>query len=150
MAKQKGRKLILTDEMITEICSLSAQGFTRKGITEAVGIDESTFYDWQGKGDAAVAKENRGGKLTENELRYAKFKREFTKAQVLFKRLHLANIKKHSARSWQSSAWLLERTFPEEYGRTKQDLEISGKDGGPVNVAEEVHFYMPDNGRDKR
>jgi len=144
---------MLTPAMINELCSLISQGFTRKGACAAVGIDESTLYDWITKGEDALAKERKGGKngkLGENAQLYANFVREFTKAQVMFKRLHLANIKKHSAHSWQSSAWLLERTFPEEYGRTKQDVEISGKDGGPVNVAEEVNFYLPENGRDKR
>jgi transposase len=38
-----------------------------------------------------------------------------------------------SAEEWQASAWLLERRFPERWGR-KERHEITGEKGGPVVV----------------
>jgi hypothetical protein len=35
--------------------------------------------------------------------------------------------------TWQAAAWKLERRYPDEYGRTVQQLQ--GKDGGPIQQA---------------
>jgi len=35
---------------------------------------------------------------------------------------------------WRASSWLLERRFPEEYGKSVVDTRLSGKDGGPLTV----------------
>lgn len=34
---------------------------------------------------------------------------------------------------WRAAAWLLEHRFPEDYGKAK--VELTGKDGGPVEIA---------------
>jgi hypothetical protein len=145
-----GRTSYLTEQMSKEICDCIALGFTRKGTCAAVGIDESTFYMWRDKGKAALEKAGAKGNVPEKKRRYAEFELAVVKAEVAFKKLHLMNIKKHAIKSWQASAFLLERTFPEEYGRTKHDVEISGKDGGPIETEGKVMVYIPDNGRDKK
>lgn len=37
---------------------------------------------------------------------------------------------------WRASAWLLERRFPETWGRNR--IEVTGKDGGPVAIAASI------------
>lgn len=34
------------------------------------------------------------------------------------------------------------------YGRPPETIELTGKDGGPIKVDQEVRFYIPKNGRD--
>ena len=43
--------------------------------------------------------------------------------------------------------WMLERIDP-RMAPPKQKLEHTGKDGGPVETASRVVFYIPNNGRD--
>ena len=119
------RKTKLTDELSKKICAFIASGATNEDACKLTGIGESSFYDWI--------------------KRFPEFSEAVKKASVDFKRAHILKIAMDE--SWQSSAWLLERRFPEEYGK-RIPLELTGKDGGPVEVDEKVHFYMPHNGRD--
>ena len=42
---------------------------------------------------------------------------------------------------WRAAAFLLERRFPEDYGKR---TEVTGKDGGPVKVDTKTqHVYQP-------
>lgn len=41
--------------------------------------------------------------------------------------------------------WLLSKMLPKQYGE-KTQMELTGKDGGPIESA--VQFYLPSNGRD--
>lgn len=36
--------------------------------------------------------------------------------------------------SWQSSAWKLERRYPNEYGKTISEQRVTGPDGGPLVI----------------
>lgn len=37
--------------------------------------------------------------------------------------------------NWQAAAWKLERRLPEDFGRKdRQSVELTGKDGGPVEI----------------
>ncbi len=87
------------------------------------GVSESSYYSWLNK--------------------YPEFSEAIKKATIQFKRVHLSKIA--ADESWQASAWILERRFPDEYG--KRPVEVMGKDGGPMKIDEVVHIYLPDNGR---
>lgn len=36
--------------------------------------------------------------------------------------------------SWQAAAWKLERRYPHDYGKTVQENQHTGKDGGPMTI----------------
>ena len=129
-------KIVATPEITKEICALIAAGFTNKAAIEGL-IDESTFYLYMQKGEEDKQK----GK----ESAYAEFYKSVKTAEKGFRLRHLKNIKDASETVWQASAWLLERRFPDDYGRNK--VEVTGKDGGAVEVENTVKFYIPDNGR---
>ena len=57
------------------------------------------------------------------------FARDLKKAESEYKREHLLNLRKASGKSWQASSWLLERKYPEEYGRRdRMDLTSKGNE----------------------
>lgn len=118
------RKSKYSETLQQQICAYIASGATNEDACRLVGIAESSFYGWI--------------------KRYPEFSQSIKRATVQFKRTHLSKIA--SDESWQASAWLLERRFPDEYGR-RAPVEVTGKDGGPVKLDEAVHFYLPDNGR---
>jgi len=81
------------------------------------------------------------------------------KSESAFKMKHVRNIADASTKTWQASAWLLERKFPEEYGdRGRLDITSGGKPIAPpswfgktlVIEAEDVDDLTkklpPDNG----
>ena len=134
----RGRKPTLDEDIQKEICECIEAGMTNRAAIEGL-ISEPTFYSYMNKGEEDASK----GK----DSVYAKFFKAVKKAEKGFRMSHLKNIKAASESTWQASAFLLERRFPDEYGRNR--LEITGKDGEPVQTESAVKIYLPDNGRDK-
>lgn len=46
----------------------------------------------------------------------------------------LAKIEASAADHWQAAAWKLERRYPQDYGKTVQEQQHTGKDGAPLTV----------------
>lgn len=98
-------KYINSPEITEEICKNIILGLTVRDACLLSDISEETYYRW----------------LKEHTA----FRESIEKAKAAFKQRNIAVIAKASLKSWQASAWLLERKMPEEFGlRTKQ--EISG------------------------
>lgn len=146
MAKGTGRRTILTPELSAKICAYIASGLTKKGAYEAVFISEASFFTWMKKGERDIEK---GG---DNNSIYSLFAKSVKEAEAKFKLTHIRNIKTAADKGqWQASAWMLERCYRDEYGKSSVDakVELTGKDGGPVETKSTVQVYIPDNNRDK-
>ncbi len=89
---------------------------------EAAGIGETTFYEWQ-RGEFP-----RGA---DKELK-AHFAEELTRARGGSALRLMALVSTAAPDDWRAAAWILERRFPKDFG--KQVLELSGPDGGPMQV----------------
>lgn len=98
----------LNDNIIKEICEKIIKGADKKTAAETSGISERTFYRWVKQGETAKT-----GK-------YCQFCQAIKKAEAELKQKHEQKIL--SAKSWTSSAWWLERKFPDEY-RNRQQIE---------------------------
>ena len=88
----------IKDEIWNEIVEYIKGGLTRKDVFELAGISNYSFYD----------------KLKKDSNYYNTIK----KAEVSFKQHHLDKIR--SDKTWQSSAWLLERKFKDEFARLEK------------------------------
>ncbi len=55
-------------------------------------------------------------------------------AEAQDKQWHLDNIRKHAERSWQASAWYLERRWPMEFGRRESIDPTYGKEETAVEL----------------
>lgn len=101
-----GRPSKLTEELQKEICTYIEQGNTYDRACRLAGISDSIFYDWKAKGE-----KDKSGK-------YSEFSEAVKKAGDVFKAWNIAIIMKAAQDStWQAAAWLLERKYPEEFGR---------------------------------
>lgn len=89
---------------------------------DAAGIDDSTFYEWQN------GKFPRGA---DKQLK-TEFSDKLTRARGVSALRNIALISKAADQDWRAAAWILERRFPQDFG--KQALEITGSDGGPIQV----------------
>lgn len=106
-----------------------------KFAAQASGICEDTYYNWMQRGE-----EEKTGP-------YAEFLEYIKECQAAGVEANLKLIKRASnAGSWQASAWILERRYPEEFGRREKiDMKSETKlEGGGGQVI----IYIPDNGRD--
>ena len=107
-----GRPPKLTAEMIEQYCDLLIQGQTISRAAVLTGISESTIYRWLalGKRDGA-------------EPIYIELVERVTEATEcsefeLIQRIRKAGDKPEN---WRATAWMLERRFPEKYGKKSSD-----------------------------
>ena len=152
MAKKRkgvGRVTKLNPDTHAIICDAIKGGATNKDACAFANIHWDTFYKWLERGEK------------EPDSIYGAFARGVEDARPDFKKIHrdviiraalettttiktteklmpdgetivTETVTTESPPTWQPSAWLLERRFPEEYGRR---TEISGElKGGPAPV----------------
>ena len=92
-------------------------GMPDKYACQYAGMTYDTLNDTRNKG-------KRDLEAGEEETAYAKFFLDYKKALSDFVAYHLNEITKAAKRSWQASAWLLERLSPEEFG-PKQEVKAN-------------------------
>jgi transposase len=89
------------------------------------GVSKDTLYRWLRQGQKA-----RSGP-------YREFSDAVERAMAESEIRDVAIIGKAAEESWQAAAWRLERKHPERWGRKdKVSAEISGRDGGPIEVVD--------------
>lgn len=109
MARKPGRPSKLTTTVKRRILKALRIGSSQARAAAYGGIDESQFYMWMKKGEAAKSGE------------YHDFYKEVKKAKEEAYQDHVANIKLASSNHWQASAWWLERRHPKEFGKNRQE-----------------------------
>lgn len=110
-----------SEDIVKKLCAERESGISITDCADLCGVSRKTLYNWIDKGKNA-----RSGK-------YRDFYERFEKANADFKKSLVDDIKKD--KTWQSSAWLLERTFPEQYGKKdKLDMRANVKSKNDLSV----------------
>lgn len=116
-------------DVIETLFRATSAGLNQTDSCAAAGITPRTFQHWREYADA------------EPDGAHAQFFADLKAARAAGKLAHLENIKKHSAKEWTASAWTLERTDPEQFGKRDADssqpkvvVQIGVRDGD-VHVA---------------
>ncbi len=102
---RRGRRSKLTPEVQETICRYVRQGLTYETAARAAGISESTFYRWRARGEKA----QRG--------KFRQFWEAVKKAEAEAEQRLVERILAASRDSWQAAAWILERRYPDRWGR---------------------------------
>ena len=107
-----GRPPKLTAEMIEQYCDLLIQGQTVSRAAVLTGISESTIYRWLTLGKKEGA-----------EPIYAELVERVTEATECSEFELLQRLRKAADKPehWRATAWMLERRFPERYGKKSSD-----------------------------
>jgi len=113
IVKSVGRPSKLTPQTIKILKATIGKGMSYADACTLSGISYSTFKKWQQKAEAGVKE-------------YLFFLDELKKAKAMGKLQNIKKIREDS--SWQSAAWLLERQYPEEFGR-RENIKHTGEDG---------------------
>lgn len=109
----------LTQEMVDQAIALKADGLSNGDIICALGIHESTFYRWIGD--------------PKNKLQRALCE-GLKKEEAQFKQTLLTTIRAAAlARNqyWTAAAWLLERKYPDEYGKAERMRDNGADEAAP-------------------
>jgi transposase len=107
-----GRRSKYTPETVDKLTQAIRLGATYQLACNFAGIGVSTFHEWLN------AKPEFAEVITQAE------------GDAAIKWLALVN--KHATDQAQWAAWMLERRYPEMYGR--QRMEITGADNGPIQT----------------
>ena len=109
----------LTEEMVEQAIKLKGDGLSNGDIICALGIHESTFYRWIGN--------------PKNKLQRA-LSEGLKKEEAEFKQTLLTTIRAAAlARNqyWTAAAWLLERKYPDEYGKAERQRDGAADEAAP-------------------
>lgn len=114
-----GRPTKLTPEVHKRIVDMVRAGNYPEVAAQAAGIPPRTYYDWMARGD-------------EGREPYSQFSQGVKEAQAAAESHAVTTIRKAAMDgTWQAAAWFLERSKPERW-RRRENVEVTGKDGGPV------------------
>lgn len=100
----------------------------------AAGISERAVHGWRSRGEEWLEQADEAGEaieVPESEVPFVQFAQALQKARGQATVYHLSNIRRHALVNWTASAWYLERTQPEVYGKRSRH-EHSGPDGKPI------------------
>lgn len=124
----------ITEDLIKIICELKGKGMSNKDVCMAVGIHEATLYRWLNKPSARL---------------HRVLSEEFKKAEARYKQELLDTIRGAALAKrqyWTAAAWLLERKYPEEFGRPEtRKTAVESEDAPKIVLGVEVRTATGDS-----
>lgn len=131
----------LTEEMVEQAIKLKGDGLSNEDIICALGVYQSTFYRWIGDPKNRLQRAlSEGLKKEESEFKH-----------TLLTTIRAAALARNQY--WTAAAWLLERKYPDEFGRCERVREGAEDGSAPravlgVAVAPVVQERLPGLGDD--
>ena len=118
------KTLLLNKNIYNTIIDYISKGNYIKTACLAAGIDEHTFYNWQHKAEAYDPDNG-----TSQDKIYFTFFQSLKKAREENVVANVQNIQDASKKNnqWMASAWLLERTRPDDYAKREPAIQIESK-----------------------
>jgi hypothetical protein len=104
-----GRKTALTPEVGDRLVAMLRSGNYLEVAARAAGVHRNTLSEWMRRGRAG-------------EEPYAELAARVTRALAEGEAHNVAQIAKAARESWQAAAWLLERQYPDRWGRVSVRL----------------------------
>lgn len=145
----------ITKEGLTLVEGWARDGLTDKQIASNIGISEKTLYEWKKKYSEFCKSLKKGKEVIDRQVENALLKRalgyEYEETIKLVDDKGKKSVKvitKHVAGDVLAQIYWLKNRKPEKW-RDKQNLELSGENGLPIQTENKVQIYIPDNGRDK-
>lgn len=128
------RKTKLTYAMVEQAVALKRDGLCDADIIDALGVHKFTFYRWLANPDTKVKRA-----LCD----------QLKKAESEYKRQLLTTIRSaalEKTQHWTAAAWLLERKYPQEFGKAERRLEQDNE--GPVQLTLGIEVAVADGSDD--
>jgi len=117
----RGRKTLLTPTLQARVCKLLRDGCNIKTACNICGVGETTYHEWKNRGRCG-------------EEPYASFFSETSRARDAFKADLLNIVVKAADKEARHAEWLLERYWPNEFGRSEPREIIYVREPAPLPV----------------
>lgn len=126
-----------TPELTKEICKVLAAGNYIEVACKYVGMGISTFYQWRNRGEAELERvaENPRARIRKSEKPYVEFAEATKKAHAAAEVHSVVRIREAAKDDWRAASWYLQYGQRERWG--KKTVEVTGKDGGPIEIKED-------------
>lgn len=126
-----GRKSKLTPQLIKDARKLLQGGNYVSTVCEFLGIHESTWYKWMAEGEKAKTGIKR------------EFFESIKKAEAEAEIRLITDMQKiaEADQKWQALAWMLERKYPERWGR-KDKIQADVSHTGQVKESHEYNVSI--------
>lgn len=125
-------KCLCTPEKIKEICDKLAAGGYAENAAITSGISEKTYYNWINRAEAG-------------EEPYVQFLQSIQEATAKAELVMVAKINQAGTDDPKCLQWLLSRRHPDKWAdKSRQQVELTGKDGGAVKVDSTLRGSLSD------
>jgi hypothetical protein len=134
-----GRPTLLDDAVADKLVTMLRAGNYVAVAANAAGISEATLRDWMTRGRAG-------------EEPYATLAERVERARSEGEVRNVATIAKAATERWDAAAWLLERQYPERWGRVSMRLRTETPEELSESQVERAHdpFAEADELAEKR
>jgi transposase len=134
----KHRRSSLTPVIHETIVNAVRLGMYLDDAAAIAGIGRSTLFLWLQKGQDIRDSDRTDEELTQHERDVVELLDAVEKARADATLRNIGVIQQAASDgTWQAAAWYLERTNPKKWGR-HETVEITGADGGPIQVQHSV------------
>ena len=120
----------LSDDVIEAVADAIRSGASIDTAARFSGLHRATYHRWMQEGRDAMRGD---GPVPEALAMQVKFVEAMEVALAEFKVKLTGEIYAHGKENWTALAWLLERRFPDEFGRRAR-LEHANADGQPFRI----------------
>ncbi len=139
---RRGRRSLLTDERINNICQLVAAGNNLETSAAANGVSRSAFFSWLARGRAEQDRlaANPRAKIRASEKLYVELveRVELSRAEADARLVLLIAKAAQDPKTWKAAAWLLERRDPARWGRTNRENAQGNETGAKGEVQKAI------------
>lgn len=127
--KKPGRPTLLNPARQSALLRAIEQGMPLKQAAEIAGISYDTLNHWRNRGEVECAPPE-----------YRQFCQLLRRSQAVAMQVNLSFIHQAASRDWRAAAWVLERRFPDEFGREK--IEHKGPGGNLATAIPEGDYEV--------
>jgi hypothetical protein len=108
-----GRPTLMTDELVDQLLSMLRAGSYVGTAARAAGIGRQTLADWLKRGEHAPEGDP-----------YRELRDQIDQARAEGEARNVARVQAAAVESWQAAAWLLERQYPERWGKPSTRIRV--------------------------
>ena len=127
--KKPGRPTLLNPARQSVLLNAIKEGMPLKQAAEIAGISYDTLNHWRNRGEVECSPPE-----------YRQFCQLLRRSQAVAMQVNLSYIHQAASRDWRAAAWMLERRFPDEFGR--EQIEHKGAGGNLATAIPEGDYEV--------